>query len=688
MGEGAHNLLWLGHPSLSTAAFSALPAWLWSIDATRLLWANPVGAAIFQAPLSVAIRASTFGSRGPAAIQVARLAATLRVDGETRLAQLRGLGTGVGGVLACSCSRIMLADHSRAVLVASTEPAGADWPLAERLRRLLGECAEPVAAFSGAGRLIHASPSAKLRIGGAVTLTALGAEGLGALARQSGRARGMSTIGPLSVERVDVEATPILLAIFGPSANAAVRTAEVATKPADRATAKRYPPWRFVWQMDAEQRFTIESEEFLRLAGAKTAALLGHPWEAFAQALGFDPTGQVARALASRDTWSGISVAWPVENGGAPLAVELSGLPVYDRERVFVGYRGFGICRAPAQETAPAAERLPNVVPLRPPAQPAAPVLSAVERSAFHELTRRLQESLGVAAVRAGGADTKVPARGEPPPQPGIADATAEISALARAQAEIAKLNGIIAAARSEAEKVASAKYDLLARISHEIRSPLNAIIGFSEIMAEEKFGPLPNERYRQYLGDIKSSGAHLMSLVNDLVDLSKLEVGKLDLSPTDFALNPMIQQCVAVLQPHASRERIIIRTSLSLKLPRVIADARSLRQIVLNLIAHASSLAGSGGQVIVATGVTDAGEVVLRVRDNGPGMSEKEIAVALQPFRRASATVRANCGTALALPLAKALTEANQARLHIKTTREPGTLIEMVFPPERVLTA
>jgi signal transduction histidine kinase len=116
-------------------------------------------------------------------------------------------------------------------------------------------------------------------------------------------------------------------------------------------------------------------------------------------------------------------------------------------------------------------------------------------------------------------------------------------------------------------------------------------------------------------------------------------------------------------------------------------ADARSLQQVVLNLVSHAASLAGTGGQVIVATGVTDAGGVVLRVRDNGAGMSEVEIADALHPFLRAPATARPACDAALALPLAKALIEANRATLHIKTTNEPGTLIEVVFPPERVVT-
>jgi signal transduction histidine kinase len=680
MGEAAHDLVWLGHPSLASAALSALPAWLWSIDATRLLWANPVGAAIFAAPVSAAIRSSMFGSRGPAAIQVARLAATLRTDGETRLAQLRGLGTGVGGVLACACSCITLADHSRAILVAATERAGTDWPLAERLRRLLGECSEPVAAFSGGGKLINASTPAKLRLGGTTTLMGLGAEGLAAEARRKGRARGMSTVGPLSIARVEVEAATILVAVFAAPAST-VPFAANGTKPATEATPSRRPPLRFVWQTDAEQQFTIDSEAFLAVAGERTTALLSRPWEELAATLDLDPSHQVALALNSRDTFSGLSVAWPMANGTEPVMVELSGLPVFDRERVFRGYRGFGICRDAARgATAIAATE--KVVPLHPNGHAAAPVLNAVERNAFHELTRRLQQSLEAAS----SAPLETAPDQPPQNQDHNADADRTECALDRAQAEIHKLEAIVEAARSEAAKTATAKLDFLARISHEIRSPLNTIIGFSEIMAEEKFGPLGNARYRQYLGDIKSSGAHLVSLVDDLVDLSKLETSKFDLNLVEVALNSMIQQCVAILQPHANRERIIIRTSLALRLPRIIADARSLRQIVLNLISHASALAGQGGQVIVATGATEAGEVVLRVRDNGLPMSEKEIAAALQPFRRATATVRPSTGTGLGLPLAKALAEANRATLRIESACEAGTLVEVVFPQEQVL--
>jgi signal transduction histidine kinase len=715
MSEPAGNLVWLSHPRLAESAMSALPAWLWSIDATRLLWANPAGAAIFDARTSAAIRASTFGSRGPAAIQLVRLAATLPPDGAMRFERLRGLGAGIGGVLTCACSCITLSDQTRAILVAATERAGNDFPLSERVRRLLAECAEPIAAFSSEGSLIHASAAARRRLGGATSLAALGAkvpgaDAPGADARQAGPAITASSAGPLTIERVEVEAATILVAIFGPprqpgpAVEAAARAPDendpARSAPAKAPASGRSPPLRFVWQVDAEHCFTVDSEEFVTLMGDVTAAALGRPWPLLAAALALDPEGQIALALASRDTWSGLSIAWPVGDGSERLMVELSGLPVFDRERIFRGYRGFGICRArhPAPAGPAATPASENVVPLRPTGEPIAPALSPVERNAFHELTRKLHERLTatdrpppLSAVDSG----LTAAAAEPPPdqsskdqlrprqalEVGVAEPP---SALERAQAEILELKS----AKRQAEKASSAKSDFLAKISHEIRTPLNAIIGFSEIMAQEKFGPVGNERYRQYLIDIQSSSEHLLSLINDLLDLSKIEAGKLELDLATVSLNALTQQCVAIMQPQANRERIIIRTSLSPRLPSVIADARSVRQIVLNLVSNSIRFTGAGGQVIVSTTLTDAGEVVLRVRDNGIGMSEQEIALALKPFRQVASAVRPGpAGSGLGLPLTKALAEANRAIFSIKSVPQAGTLIEVAFPPSRVVT-
>ena len=244
-------------------------------------------------------------------------------------------------------------------------------------------------------------------------------------------------------------------------------------------------------------------------------------------------------------------------------------------------------------------------------------------------------------------------------------------------------------AARRDAEDASSAKSDFLAKISHEIRTPLNAIVAFSEEMTEERFGPIGNERYRQYLKDIHVSGGHLISLINDLLDLSKIEAGKLELTFASLSLNDLTQQCIAIVQPQANRERIIIRCSLSPRLPQVMADARSVRQIVLNLLSNSIKFTGAGGQLIVSTAITDTGEMVLRVRDTGIGMSDKDIATALEPFRQVATTTRGrSVGTGLGLPLTKALAEANHATFQIKSTPNEGTLVEITFPGARLLAA
>jgi signal transduction histidine kinase len=236
--------------------------------------------------------------------------------------------------------------------------------------------------------------------------------------------------------------------------------------------------------------------------------------------------------------------------------------------------------------------------------------------------------------------------------------------------------------AKRAAEKASSAKSEFLAKVSHEIRTPLNAIIGFSEVMMSERFGPVGNDRYKDYLRDIHASGEHLVSLLNDLLDLSKIEAGKLELNFTAVNLNDVTQQVVALMQPQAARERIILRQALADNLPPIQADMRSVRQIALNLLSNAVKFTGAGGQVIVSTAGSERGDVFLRVKDSGAGMSAKDIETALEPFRQLATSARyGSGGTGLGLPLTKALTEANRASFSIRSNVNSGTLIEIVFP-------
>jgi len=236
--------------------------------------------------------------------------------------------------------------------------------------------------------------------------------------------------------------------------------------------------------------------------------------------------------------------------------------------------------------------------------------------------------------------------------------------------------------ARRLADRAVNAKAELLARVSHEVRTPLNAIIGFAEVMIEERFGALGNDRYVEYMKDIRASGERVIAIIDDLTDLSRIEAGKLDLAFTNQNLNDLVESCVAVMQPQANRERIIIRTSLAHLLPPVTADARALRQITLNLVSNSIHLANAGGQVIVSTAMTDFGEVVLRVRDSGHGLNDNEVAAAMEPFRTQGPSDRAPDDSGVNLSLTKALVEANRAQFHIKTGARSGTLIEVVFSP------
>jgi len=210
---------------------------------------------------------------------------------------------------------------------------------------------------------------------------------------------------------------------------------------------------------------------------------------------------------------------------------------------------------------------------------------------------------------------------------------------------------------------------------------------GFAEVIMAERFGPIGNARYRDYLKDIHNAGTHLVSMLNDLLDLSKIETGQVELAFTNVNLNELTQQCVGIMQPQANQAGIIIRTSLTPGLPKVVADERSLRQIVLNLLSNAIKFTGPGGQVIVSTVFSDAREAVLRVRDTGAGMSETDILAALEPFRQtATSGSWGSGGTGFGLPLTKALAEANRANFNIKSAPNAGTLIEIAFPPSRVV--
>jgi PAS domain S-box-containing protein len=938
MTEANRQLAYLRDPRLAAHALSPAPVWLWDTDAEHILWANPAGAAIFDAVSPSEVSALHFKTNHPASAQVARLVATLPGAGTPRLERMRGFGAALGGMLICLCSRLTIADNITAILIVSIERFARDLPLPDRARRLLTNLST-AAMFTADGELIDAQPAARTLLGDRRDLIALGAEQLAREASLNGIAEGEISVGQISMLKLGAGSTFTLLAVFAERAEASGVDSEatnMAPKTSDSApSATRQPrlPLRFVWQTDADGQFSLATQEFSELLGPKTSAVLDRTWSEIAQTLKLDPQGQIAAAMAGRQTFSGIVLHWPLDDSDEQMVVEMSGLPVFDREREFNGFRGFGICRDRKQaaespqhhvdktESSPSSEDDPEamVLPFPFEARMPEPKLDAHEHSAFRELARELSERLkrpvdgrastasddfgteppvpvaqpvrdppkplpdiqdsrpifdrlpvGILVYRlstliyanraflewtgytsldelseAGGLDslfieskdnssspdskgggksltiatvggTQKPVEGrlfsaawghenalvlmvdtragtgEKTPRVPIPDAEREnrelraildtatdgvlvldatgriLSANRSAQALFgydaadfgsrtlddllapesrraahehldrlthsrgagvlnagyeaigrvrqgglvplyitmgriegseklcAVLRDITAwkrsaeelnSAKQAAEKASIAKSEFLAKMSHEIRTPLNAMIGFSEVMMDERFGPIGNERYRQYLKDIHASGGHLISLLNDLVDLSKIEAGILELTFVSVNVNDLLQQCVAIMQQQANRERVIIRTALAANLPHIIADARSLRQIALNLLSNSIKYTDAGGQVIVSTALTDDQEVVLRVRDTGNGMSKEDLETALEPFRRADATEkRGSTGSGLGLSITKALVEANQARFRIASEVGDGTLVEVAFPTTRLL--
>ena len=392
------HLAFLRDPRLADLAAAPLPAWLWGLDADRIFWANAVGAALFGTTTVAALQQRRFDRKHAAAQQVARLANTLPAGGVARLERLRGFAPGIGRLLTCSCARIDLGDGTPAILVAATEPAGPGLALPDRVGRLLDGIDGPFAVFTAAGNLVLAAPQLRDSLGRHGTLAAAGGADLAASALAAGRAEGETPHGLLTLERIGTGGQ-LLLATLGPSVRqpdpaeptvaddammAGSGHSEERADPAcvplapdlppDRAgppapsppapAAERRQPLRFVWQIDQDDRLTVTSDDFLAMIGPGVAAKLGRPWREVADELALDPEGRLAHALASRDTFSGIVVAWPIEGTADRLAAELSGLPVFDRDRSFRGFRGFGVCRDVARLAAiAAARRSPFVAP-------------------------------------------------------------------------------------------------------------------------------------------------------------------------------------------------------------------------------------------------------------------------------------------------------------------------------------
>jgi signal transduction histidine kinase len=239
-------------------------------------------------------------------------------------------------------------------------------------------------------------------------------------------------------------------------------------------------------------------------------------------------------------------------------------------------------------------------------------------------------------------------------------------------------------AARSQAETANRAKGDFLANMSHELRTPLNAIIGFSEVISNELFGPIVNQKYLEYIRDIHTSSLHLLSIINDVLDMSKIEAGKVELAKEVVQIQNVIGEVMRMVHERARSRDIELTAELPDEDVEIWADERSMKQIFLNLLSNAIKFSNEGGRIYVRI-VADRPDVaVLEIEDHGIGMSAEEQERALQPFGQAKpATTRNYGGTGLGLPITKGLVEAHGGTLTIDSRAGCGTLVRIVLPRE-----
>jgi len=236
--------------------------------------------------------------------------------------------------------------------------------------------------------------------------------------------------------------------------------------------------------------------------------------------------------------------------------------------------------------------------------------------------------------------------------------------------------------AKDEAEKANHAKSEFLAHMSHELRTPLNSIIGFSNIWANETFGPVNNAKYLEYAKDINNASTHLLAIISDILDLSKIEAGEIVLEPEEIDPVSEVRACLTMLETMAAAKQINLNTITSSGLPRVYADKRALKQILINLLSNAIKFTPPGGEVRVDFDPVPKGHITIIVTDTGIGISERDLVKVLEPFgqSRASALV-SHEGTGLGLPLAKILTELHGGSLTIQSEEGQGTTVKIQLP-------
>ncbi len=248
--------------------------------------------------------------------------------------------------------------------------------------------------------------------------------------------------------------------------------------------------------------------------------------------------------------------------------------------------------------------------------------------------------------------------------------------------ADLTRLTAELRVKKHAAEAANAAKSSFLAHMSHELRSPLNAVLGFAEVVRDMHFGQDKIERYRQYGGFIHQAGTHLLALIDDILDLAKVEAGKLDLQSTTFVLAELLDECARMMRSLAERRDVIFQVTLPPTPQLLTADRRRVKQMVVNLLSNAMKFTAGGGKVVLDVQKLADGSVAISITDTGIGMDVDQVQVALEPFGRVRGAGGADpTGTGLGLPIVRNLIEAHGGRLLLHSEPGKGTVARLIFP-------
>jgi two-component system cell cycle sensor histidine kinase PleC len=252
---------------------------------------------------------------------------------------------------------------------------------------------------------------------------------------------------------------------------------------------------------------------------------------------------------------------------------------------------------------------------------------------------------------------------------------------------ELEEAKGNSDEARRRAEEANLAKSRFLATMSHELRTPLNAIMGFSEVMKNEVFGPHAYPSYRDYSRDIHDSGQHLLNLINEILDLSRIEAGRYELSEEAIQLSWVVSEASHMVSMRAKAKGQTITEAIDPSLPRLWADERALRQIVLNILSNAIKFTPPGGEISIKVGWTSSGGQYVSIKDSGPGIPDDEIPIVMSSFGRGSLAIKtAEQGSGLGLPIVKGLVDLHGGGFQIRSRAREGTEVIVTFPAARVM--